>query len=161
MPENFNEVELFEEIAGLSYRGDFRMQVGENPLKVRNIVGAQLDSFRSLYGGLLKSFWKSVHIIGESPSHFAGHSGVRLLRQDVSVSQRASIARKLPVGLRDKVYTHYEREWNFKRAVGAPGAAQSVALPADEQALWERIVADDKFRDTLIQSESHCGTLWY
>jgi predicted transcriptional regulator len=35
------------------YNRDFRMRVGENPHKVRNIVAAQLPAFRSLYGGLI------------------------------------------------------------------------------------------------------------
>ncbi|SAM00576.1 hypothetical protein [Absidia glauca] len=33
LPEKFNEEQLFEKIAGISYVGDFRMTVGENPNK--------------------------------------------------------------------------------------------------------------------------------
>lgn len=53
LPEKFSEQELFERIAGISYVGDFRMIVGENPNKVRNIVEAQLSHFHRLYFGLL------------------------------------------------------------------------------------------------------------
>lgn len=53
LPEKFNEEQLFEKIAGISYVGDFRMTVGENPNKVRNIVQAQLDHFNRLYYSLL------------------------------------------------------------------------------------------------------------
>lgn len=53
LPEHFSEKELFEKIAGISYVGDFRMVVGENPNKVKNIVGAQLDHFHRLYISLL------------------------------------------------------------------------------------------------------------
>jgi mitochondrial translocator assembly and maintenance protein 41 len=35
LPQSFTDWELFTRIAGLSYRGDFRMVVGENPKKVR------------------------------------------------------------------------------------------------------------------------------
>lgn len=53
LPENFSDEELFERIAGISYTGDFRMIVGENPNKVRNIVHAQMSHFHRLYFGLL------------------------------------------------------------------------------------------------------------
>ncbi|ORX56366.1 Mmp37-domain-containing protein [Hesseltinella vesiculosa] len=53
LPETFDQVELYERIAGISYMGDFRMTVGENPNKVKNIVGAQLGHFHRLYFSLL------------------------------------------------------------------------------------------------------------
>ncbi|KDE07295.1 hypothetical protein MVLG_02515 [Microbotryum lychnidis-dioicae p1A1 Lamole] len=147
LPEDFTEVELFEEIAGLSYRGDFRMKVGENPLKVRNIVAAQLDAFRSLYGGLLKSFWKSVHVIGERPGELGE---VRLMRQDRGAEQRATTASKLPIGLKGKVLAHYERKWNLKKALGEEELR--VQKEGSETALWERIVQDDEFDVMLDKS---------
>ncbi|SCZ98381.1 BZ3500_MvSof-1268-A1-R1_Chr3-2g06332 [Microbotryum saponariae] len=167
LPEDFTEVELFEEIAGLSYRGDFRMKVGENPLKVRNIVAAQLDAFRSLYGGLLKSFWKSVHVIGERPGELGE---VRLMRQDRSAEQRATTASKLPIGLKGKVMAHYERKWNLKKALvaskGGAGEGEKAGTvgkalseeelrgqkEGSEKALWERIVQDDEFDVMLDKS---------
>ena len=148
LPEEFTEVELFETIAGLSYRGDFRMAVGENPLKVRNIVHAQLDAFRSLYGGLLKSFWKSVYVIGEQP---LDGTSVRIVRQDRSSKQRAEVASKLPSGLTSKLLAYYERKWNLKRALGEAG--EEVELSTLDQAeRWERIVLDDEFVQMLEKS---------
>ncbi|GAA6013871.1 hypothetical protein JCM11491_000452 [Sporobolomyces phaffii] len=157
LPESFTEVELFETIASLSYRGDFRMKVGENPHKVKNIVSAQLSSFRSLYGGLLKSFWKSVHTIGED-----GH-GVRLMRQDVSAGVRATTASRLPRGLRDKVLGHYERKWNLEGAIALSKAKslgtkekvdedESRLIDLDQQKLWERIVEDPEFSAIVSKS---------
>lgn len=165
LPESFTEIELFEEIAGISYRGDFRMRVGENPHKVRNIVAAQLPAFRSLYGGLLKSFWKSVYTIGEvHPTTGGPHEqgGVRLMRQDLSAAVRASTAVRLPVGLRDKVLAHYERKWNLEGAMlrakeheahDAPDRAEHK-VNLDVQYMWERIVQDDEFKSIMNQSAS-------
>lgn len=53
LPERFTEMQLYEQIAGISYSGDPRMAVpgAENPEKVRNIVrgpGA-IEGFRQMY----------------------------------------------------------------------------------------------------------------
>jgi translocator assembly and maintenance protein 41 len=54
LPAEFNETELYERIAGISYKGDFRMVIGENPNKVKNIVEKQLSHFRRVYSHLLE-----------------------------------------------------------------------------------------------------------
>lgn len=129
------------------------MKVGENPLKVRNIVGAQLESFRSLYGGLMKSFWKSLYVIGEKP--IEGKS-VRVIRQDRSIGQRGLIASKLPIGLKGKVLAHYERKWNLSNALGV-GAGEAIATsttpPTDQIELWKKIVEDEEFDSMLDKSK--------
>nr|XP_012640712.1 phosphatidate cytidylyltransferase, mitochondrial isoform X2 [Microcebus murinus]XP_012640713.1 phosphatidate cytidylyltransferase, mitochondrial isoform X2 [Microcebus murinus] len=54
LPESFSEEDLFIEIAGLSYSGDFRMVVGEDKTKVLNIVKPNMAHFRELYGSILQ-----------------------------------------------------------------------------------------------------------
>ncbi|XP_048212242.1 phosphatidate cytidylyltransferase, mitochondrial isoform X2 [Perognathus longimembris pacificus] len=54
LPESFSEEDLFMEIAGLSYSGDFRMVVGEEKSKVFNIVKPNVAHFRALYGSILQ-----------------------------------------------------------------------------------------------------------
>ncbi len=49
LPENFTEKELYEAIAGISYMGDTRMKLAENPDKVRNIVKKNMEGFSTLY----------------------------------------------------------------------------------------------------------------
>nr|XP_044989157.1 phosphatidate cytidylyltransferase, mitochondrial isoform X5 [Jaculus jaculus] len=53
LPESFSEEDLFLEIAGLSYSGDFRMVIGEEKTKVMNIVKPNIAHFRELYESIL------------------------------------------------------------------------------------------------------------
>lgn len=157
LPEEFTELQLYETIASLSYMGDFRMQVGENPLKVRNIVEAQLESFRSLYGGLIKSFWRSVSV-GEARDG----KGIRMMKQDVSSERRALTASNLPIGLRKRILGHYSAKDNLQRATtisSTTGGTQEVETELDSKARWKKIVEDDEFKETVINSTSHLLSL--
>lgn len=54
LPEEFSEQDLYLKIAGMSYMGDVRMALAENPNKVKNIVKNQFQLFRKLYTPLLE-----------------------------------------------------------------------------------------------------------
>uniref|UniRef100_A0A3Q3WWA1 Phosphatidate cytidylyltransferase, mitochondrial n=1 Tax=Mola mola TaxID=94237 RepID=A0A3Q3WWA1_MOLML len=54
LPESFSEEDLFLQIAGLSYAGDFRMVIGEDKSKVYNIVKDNIQHFRILYSNILR-----------------------------------------------------------------------------------------------------------
>ncbi|KAI1890403.1 hypothetical protein AGOR_G00153360 [Albula goreensis] len=54
LPESISEEELYHQIAGLSYSGDFRMVIGEDKSKVSNIVKDNLAHFRILYSNILQ-----------------------------------------------------------------------------------------------------------
>ncbi|CAE7367989.1 tamm41, partial [Symbiodinium microadriaticum] len=55
LPESFSEMDLYIAIAGISYRGDPRMLISENPHKVTNIVKPNMAYFREVYSPLLLS----------------------------------------------------------------------------------------------------------
>jgi translocator assembly and maintenance protein 41 len=101
LPEKFTEVELYTQIASISYTGDFRMSVpgGENADKVRNIVLGQREMFRRLYAGLLRSL-NTIHITETRQDRFA-------MTQDRSAKTRAGYAKALPLRLREKLQQHY------------------------------------------------------
>ncbi|KAM7230325.1 hypothetical protein CapIbe_019042 [Capra ibex] len=81
LPESFSEEDLFIEIAGLSYSGDFRMVVGEDKEKVLNIVKPNMAHFRELYGSILQ----------ESPQvvYKAQQGSLEISRVCVPVERRA------------------------------------------------------------------------
>ncbi|XP_071296158.1 phosphatidate cytidylyltransferase, mitochondrial isoform X5 [Agelaius tricolor] len=54
LPESFSEEDLFLQIAGLSYSGDFRMIIGEDRFKVQNIVKPNIAHFQKLYSTILQ-----------------------------------------------------------------------------------------------------------
>ncbi|XP_053932768.1 phosphatidate cytidylyltransferase, mitochondrial isoform X1 [Cuculus canorus] len=54
LPESFSEEDLYMQIAGLSYSGDFRMVIGEDRSKVQNIVKPNVTHFQKLYSNILQ-----------------------------------------------------------------------------------------------------------
>lgn len=58
---SFTMEELFLSVAGLSYLGDYRVGLAENPNKVRNIVhgGNNLHHFGKLYSDSIEYFLRS------------------------------------------------------------------------------------------------------
>lgn len=92
LPEYFTEEELFLSIAGLSFAGDFRMVVGENKNKVQNIVGSNIEPFRSLYRPVL---------LNSSQLHF--NSSSCKYHQNLESSVTFSQLKALPRNLQQKV----------------------------------------------------------
>ncbi|XP_075039271.1 phosphatidate cytidylyltransferase, mitochondrial isoform X3 [Mixophyes fleayi] len=61
LPESFPEEDLYLQIAGLSYAGDFRMIVGEDKGKVMNIVKPNIGHFQKLYSNILQECSQAVY----------------------------------------------------------------------------------------------------
>ena len=149
LPETFTETDLYRTITGLSYRGDFRMSVGENPAKVSNIVSAQFERFQALYAPVLDSL-KSAGGLDWSSS-----AGGRL-QQDYSPRARAGLARKLPTGLRKRLEGHFEGTRRIADAVAREHGSASAAgvTSTDELAVWTTIVQDPSFEANMSRCAS-------
>lgn len=93
LPEQFTEEDLFTQIAGLSYTGDFRMYLGEDRDKIKNIVESQMESFQELYRDTVKSM---QHL------HFS--PGKLLFEQDLSANSRIYHLNLLPKVLQFSLY---------------------------------------------------------
>lgn len=85
LPAKFERSALFRTIASLSYSGDVRMGVAEDPEKVRKIVDTNEAGFASLYSAPLEHFSTIV-----SPSAGAGYE------QDMSGPSTAALLGALP-----------------------------------------------------------------
>lgn len=88
LPETFTALQLYKTIAGLSYKGDFRMIFGEDINKIDNIVSTQVDRFDQMYLPLLKIIptlhWnesKKIYIQDLSSTSVLRH--LRLLPKEV------------------------------------------------------------------------------
>ncbi|KYQ93928.1 molybdenum cofactor synthesis 3 [Tieghemostelium lacteum] len=54
LPTEFTEYQLFHKISSISYLGDIRMNGGENPNKVHNLLINNIHSFREIYYPIIK-----------------------------------------------------------------------------------------------------------
>jgi translocator assembly and maintenance protein 41 len=121
LPENFTEEELFMRIAGISYQGDFRMMVGENPNKVKNIVTSQMDNFHRLYFGLLDDL-PNVAILNGGK-----------LQQSYNPRYRGLMVKKLPKTLYDKVLNQYRQH----------AASNNINVPEDMTVVYEQVAQSE------------------
>lgn len=96
LPNKFSEKDLYTTIAGLSYRGDFRMLIGEDKNKVSNIVQPQIEKFRSLYTPVLKSM---SHRLSVHCSSF---------EQENSLENKFYHLQRLPQNLKDILHRSYK-----------------------------------------------------
>ena len=90
LPEEFQEIELYVTITGLSYLGDFRMIFGEDKNKVRNIAMPNVEYFASLYKETLK---KSPFLTTSTASCV----------QDVCPQARLELVKSLPLTLKNEI----------------------------------------------------------
>jgi len=112
LPESFSDFDLFTMIAGLSYRGDFRMTFGENPQKVKNIVTANLPHFHRLY---------TWDVLSAVPSLAATSSDRTRFSQDLSPSTRAGLLGQMPLAVRQHLVPRSLR-----------GSSGSILIPGAE-----------------------------
>jgi translocator assembly and maintenance protein 41 len=131
LPEKFTEEELFNRIASLSYKGDFRMIIGENPNKVKNIVSSQMENFHRLYFGLLDDL-PNVSILNNGN-----------LQQSDNPRFRGLMVKKLPKTMYDKVLRQHR----------SYASSNNVDLPEDMSVLYEQIAQSPALTSYIDKSE--------
>jgi translocator assembly and maintenance protein 41 len=137
LPENFTEEELFNRIAGISYKGDFRMVIGENPNKISNIVSTQMENFHRLYFGLLDDL-PNVTVLNNGK-----------LQQSDNPRFRGLMVKKLPKTLYDKVLNQH---LNY-------ASRNNIDVPEDKIVLYEQIAQSEVLNMYIEKSKFYQSNL--
>ncbi|CUM65303.1 uncharacterized protein PRCAT00002938001 [Priceomyces carsonii] len=102
--DHFNEIELYEAIANISYVGDFRNLIGgENPNKVKNIVNKQYDNFKILYEPILAYFIDKGFI-----EVMRDEDGIKKFRKILNAESKSFLISKMPIQFRRNLYQLYK-----------------------------------------------------
>ncbi|KAJ3032602.1 Mitochondrial translocator assembly and maintenance protein 41 [Rhizophlyctis rosea] len=133
LPNQFTEEELFYTIAGLSYRGDFRMTFGENPHKVYNIVYTQMDAFREIY----------KPIIEDLPNVNYSPDGSTIV-QDENPRLRGTLIQKLPRKMYNQILT------NHRAQLARSGLLTTLSSEQLEEPLLSQRIAMEEGLDAIV-----------
>lgn len=134
LPDKFSEQDLYTTIAGLSYRGDFRMIVGEDKNKVANIVRPQIEQFRLLYTPVFKSMSDRLFI----------NSSVE---QDKSVGSKIYHLQMLPENVKNIILGSHKDKCN-----GGNIVLQRLAKQDDVGQIVGNSICRIVFLSSLLQS---------
>lgn len=145
LPEKFTAYGLFHTIAGLSYKGDFRMIFGENKQKVHNIVSPQINDFFALYQPSLGqlSDYVAVNMKGQEPG---SRKPAIIFEQDKSSSATCQHLRQLPRELQKRLQRNAACRGDYTQVVNHLSMASQ--LPEVLQASVNDIV----WRSSVTQS---------
>ncbi|XP_074652103.1 phosphatidate cytidylyltransferase, mitochondrial-like [Tubulanus polymorphus] len=138
LPEQFTELQLYLCISGLSYAGDFRMTIGEDKNKVRNIVTPNIERFRKLYG----------HII-DKESHVSWNKRSGTLDQCLTNTTRYHHLNLLPKNLIENIVDYRNRDGRHR---DMEEVIRSVCNDPDCDVIVHRCVVDIVKSSSISQS---------
>ncbi|KAK4448487.1 mitochondrial matrix Mmp37-domain-containing protein [Podospora aff. communis PSN243] len=151
LPPNFTEEELYGTIAGISYLGDPRMSLPtENPSKVKNIVGNNIQNFRRLYLPLIETL-PNVEFNDPECSQkdwVLGGESLKLV-QDMDPVKRSNMVRRLPKAFRSRLYFQYQKKFaipqlEFDKMMEESKNEDAISFKRQQGGGFERrIVQDD------------------
>lgn len=125
LPQKFSEVDLFLTIASLSYVGDPRMMIGENPKKVENLVLPVVPLYQDLYA-------KEIQMLLAEPPAAASYVAPAVsppVSSSGTVAGREEAAAPRWKGLSDRLARLRERSlWAKRPNSSAPEAYHNPLL---------------------------------
>ena len=124
LPDLFSEIDLYYTIASLSYVGDPRMIIGENPKKVMNLVNPIVPHYRSLYFDKLMNMirhnkyddFKVVPLASDKTKKQQSSSSVFI--QKNSQEYRWQLCQKLPINMRRLLMVQGKKRESFSSSDG-------------------------------------------
>ncbi|RKF81540.1 Phosphatidate cytidylyltransferase, mitochondrial [Golovinomyces cichoracearum] len=151
LPSDFTEYELYNTITSISYMGDPRMMLHmENPKKVENIVGNNLQNFRQLYSPLIRNLpnicFKDLQ--HSNPDLNYDPSANLRLAQDMDPVKRANMVRRLPKAFRSKLYFEYQKKYRisgleFEKMLEDSKDEDAIRINRREGGGFERKIANE------------------
>lgn len=143
LPENFSELDLYKTIAGISYKGDPRMTLGENPNKVNNIVNNQFLNFRNQYKPLL-DILPNVTLTHSSYSKLDNTEiPVAALMQDMDPVKRGNMVYRLPIEFRKGLYVRYQSKFESSNLVDSESIDNLQSTKFDQQIATDPYLSDN------------------
>ncbi|KAH8417804.1 hypothetical protein KR222_006120 [Zaprionus bogoriensis] len=145
LPEQFTAYELFHAIAGLSYKGDFRMIFGENKQKVHNIVSPQLSEFFALYQPAMRQLSEhmAVNMHGQEPGT---RKPAIVFEQDKSREATRFHLRNLPLELRRRLQRNAASRGDYEDVI------EHLSLTPTLPKIVQVSVNDIVWRSSITQS---------
>jgi len=111
---------LLQRIASLSYLGDIRMGVAENPHKVSNIVSGSWAQLVELYREHIERIAVRPNVKQQPPQRFS--KPLDMLQLPCDIESRASLLAFLP--------THFQRQIRLHDSEAAGAAASAKVVPS-------------------------------
>jgi translocator assembly and maintenance protein 41 len=136
LPDTFSELELYLQVARISYLGDFRMTFGEDRNKVNNIVSSNVGSFRDLYSHVLDSLALERCESTDARECVVYHIG--------NVSKRYDLITTLPSHLKQKIKKSLKTEAELK-----PSMMEETDISSVIQVAVSSIVNESSWSQSL------------
>ncbi|KAJ1991434.1 Mitochondrial translocator assembly and maintenance protein 41 [Dimargaris cristalligena] len=142
LPASFTEEQFFTKVVALSYTGDPRMRLGENPDKVRHIVQGQLPELRNVYQSVLRGMSNvSVPATG-------GAAGYPLIQQDLHPTTMARMVRHLPGTFYYRLTRQFQKQDPSVFATPPASPLAATTEPDD----WDHLAAQRHVSLGMVQS---------
>jgi translocator assembly and maintenance protein 41 len=145
----FTEAELYHEITQLSYRGDIRMAIGEDPQKTRKIVDGSFRDFRSYYAATLQAP-PFGDLLRSGP-------GAKLWEQDIGLEATNALLLELPPPLRLHGPPVGPKE-SLDRGLQAVRRSRATAMHGSLQSLVWRVTLGQTLKGLLTAGVSRSWT---
>jgi translocator assembly and maintenance protein 41 len=150
LPNWFPEIDLYYTIASLSYVGDPRMIIGENPKKVLNLVNPIVPHYRALYLNTLLGMAEKNEVAlkmipsgpareGEGHNYTSSSASAGVFIHDHTKENRWKLCQRLPLNMRRVLLiqgrARYWRQTPPKHTAIRTALASVVAQAATSQSI--------------------------
>ncbi|KAI8847524.1 mitochondrial matrix Mmp37 [Chytridium lagenaria] len=151
LPTEFTEEDFFKAIVSISYLGDFRMMVAENPRKVHNIVEGQIAELRAMYRPIVDNC-SNVQISSGSDWREPSNTGLdNVMKQDDDARLRSALVLALPKKVRDQLFAMY-RQRHGQEVLNDAELANIIANSSEVSELTKKAIQSIVRLPALTQS---------